>query len=195
MSLFSVERYLRDQLPQFLIRIPTRAQSTSCVGRALCRTDDEAGELGARFGHPRLYDSIDHGWLVKFIKHRIADRRVVRLIQKWLNAGVLEDGKRMQVEEGTPQGGSASPLLSNIYVHYVFDLWVRAWRRKQARGAMIVVRFADDIVLGFQYKSDAERFREKLVQRLRKFRLELHPDKTRLAEFGCYAAVNRQRRG
>jgi group II intron reverse transcriptase/maturase len=142
-----------------------------------------------------FYDSIDHGWLVKFIEHRIADQRVVRLIQKWLNAGVLEDGKRMQVEEGTPQGGSASPLLSNVYLHYVFDLWVRAWRQKQARGDMIVVRFADDIVLGFQYKSDAERFREELVQRLRKFRLELHPDKTRLVEFGCYAAVNRLRRG
>jgi len=119
----------------------------------------------------------------------------VRLIQKWLNAGVLEDGKRMQVAEGTPQGGSASPLLSNVYLHYVFDLWVRAWCRKQVRGDMIVVRFADDIVLGFQYKSEAERFREELVQRLRKFRLELHPDKTRLVEFGCYAAVNRQRRG
>jgi group II intron reverse transcriptase/maturase len=129
-----------------------------------------------------FYDSIDHGWLVKFIEHRIADQRVVRLIQKWLNAGVLEDGKRMQVEEGTPQGGSASPLLSNVYLHYVFDLWVRAWRQKQARGDMIVVRFADDIVLGFQYKSDAERFREELVQRLRKFRLELHPDKTHLGE-------------
>jgi RNA-directed DNA polymerase len=142
-----------------------------------------------------FYDSIDHGWLVKFIEHRIADRRVVRLIQKWLNVGVLEDGKRMQVEEGTPQGGSASPLFSNVYLHYVFDLWVRAWRHKQAPGDMIVVRFADDIVLGFQYKSEAERFRKELVQRLRKFQLELHPDKTRLLEFGCYAAVNRQRRG
>jgi RNA-directed DNA polymerase len=91
-----------------------------------------------------FYDSIDHGWLVKFIEHRIADQRVVRLIQKWLNAGALEDGKRMQVEEGTPQGGSASPLLSNVYLHYVFDLWVRAWRQKQAHGDMIVVRFADD---------------------------------------------------
>jgi RNA-directed DNA polymerase len=93
-----------------------------------------------------FYDSIDHGWLVKFIEHRIADQRVVRLIQKWLNAGVLEDGKRMQVEAGMPQGGSASPLLSNVYLHYVFDLWVRAWRQKQAHGDMIVVRFADDIV-------------------------------------------------
>ena len=142
-----------------------------------------------------FFDSIDHGWLVKFVEHRIADRRVVRLIQKWLNAGVLEDGQRIQVEQGTPQGGSASPLLANVYLHYVFDLWVRAWRRKQARGDMIVVRFADDIVLGFQYKSEAERFWKELVQRLRKFRLELHPGKTRLVEFGRYAADNRQRRG
>ena len=110
-----------------------------------------------------FFDSIDHGWLVKFVEHRIADRRVVRLIQKWLNAGVLEDGKRMRVEEGTPQGSSISPLLANIYLHYAFDLWVRAWRRKYAGGDMIVVRFADDIVLGFQYKSDAERFREELA--------------------------------
>lgn len=142
-----------------------------------------------------FFDSIDHGWLVKFVEHRIADRRVIRLIQKWLNAGVLEDGKRMRVEEGTPQGGSASPLLANIYLHYVFDLWVRAWRRKCARGEMIVVRYADDIVLGFQVKSDAERFRAELTERLAKFALELHPEKTRLLEFGPYAAARRARRG
>ena len=142
-----------------------------------------------------FFDSIDHGWLVKFVEHRIADRRVVRLIQKWLNAGVLEDGKRMRVEEGTPQGSSISPLLANIYLHYAFDLWVRAWRRKYAGGDMIVVRFADDIVLGFQYKSDAERFWKELVERLRKFRLELHPDKTRLLEFGPFAADKRSGRG
>jgi len=142
-----------------------------------------------------FFDSIDHEWLVKFVEHRIADRRVVRLIQKWLNAGVLEDGKRMRMEEGTPQGGSASPLLANIYLHYVFDLWVRVWRQKQARGDMIVVRYADDIVLGFQDRSDAERFWKELTERLRKFRLELHPDKTRLLEFGSYAAENRRRRG
>jgi len=142
-----------------------------------------------------FFDSIDHGWLVKFVEHRIADRRVVRLIQKWLNAGVLEDGKRIQVEAGTPQGGSASPLLANVYLHYVFDLWVRAWRRKQARGDMIVVRFADDIVLGFQYRSEAERFWAELVARMRKFGLELHPDKTRLVEFGRFAADDRNRRG
>src|SRR5437667_3884600 len=141
-----------------------------------------------------FFDAIDHAWLVKFIEHRIADRRVVRLIQKWLNAGVLEDGKRMRVEEGTPQGGSASPLLANIYLHYAFDLWMKAWRRKQASGDVIVVRFADDIVIGFQSKSDAERFWAELIERMRKFRLELHPEKTRLLEFGPFAAENRKRR-
>jgi group II intron reverse transcriptase/maturase len=142
-----------------------------------------------------FFDAIDHGWLVQFVEHRIADRRVVRLIQKWLTAGVLEDGKRMRVEEGTPQGGSASPLLANIYLHYAFDLWVQAWRRTRAHGDVIVVRFADDIVLGFQVKSDAERFWAELIERLRKFRLELHPEKTRLLEFGPHAAENRKRLG
>ena len=112
----------------------------------------------------------------------------MRLIQKWLNAGVLEEGKRTRVEEGTPQGGSASPLLANIYLHYVFDLWVQAWRQKHAHGDVIVVRFADDIVVGFQVKSDAERFWAELAERFRKFHLELHPEKTRLLEFGPYAA-------
>ncbi|HWW93766.1 MAG TPA: group II intron reverse transcriptase/maturase [Vicinamibacteria bacterium] len=142
-----------------------------------------------------FFNAIDHGWLVKFVEHRIADRRVVRLIQKWLNAGVLEDGKRTRAEEGTPQGGSASPLLANLYLHYVFDLWVQVWRRRQARGDMVVVRFADDIVLGFQNQSEAERFREELAERLGKFGLELHPEKTRLLEFGPVAAENRKRRG
>ena len=142
-----------------------------------------------------FFDGISHEWLVKFVEHRIADRRVVRLIQKWLRAGVLEEGKHLRVEEGTPQGGSASPLLANIYLHYVFDLWVQAWRRKRARGDVIVVRFADDIVVGFQVKSDAEQFWAELTERLRKFALELHPDKTRLLEFGPFAVVNRKRRG
>src|SRR5438876_8011742 len=142
-----------------------------------------------------FFDGISHGWLVKFVEHRMADRRVVRLIQKWLNAGVLEDGKHLRMEEGTPQGGSASPLLANVYLHYVFDLWVQAWRRKRARGDVIVVRFADDIVVGFQVKSDAERFWAELTERFRKFALELHPDKTRLLEFGPFAVANRKRRG
>jgi RNA-directed DNA polymerase len=142
-----------------------------------------------------FFDAISHEWLVKFVEHRIADRRVVRLIQKWLNAGVLEDGKRIRTEEGTPQGGSASPLLANVYLHYGFDLWAQAWRRKQACGDMIVVRFADDIVVGFQRKADAVRFWAELMERMRKFSLELHPEKTRLLEFGPFAAENRKRRG
>ena len=142
-----------------------------------------------------FFDTIDHGWLIRFLEHRLADRRVVRLIQKWLNAGVLEEGQRTRVEEGTPQGGSVSPLLANIYLYYVFDLWVQAWRQKRAQGDVIVVRFADDIVLGFQVQSDAERFRGELTERFRKFHLELHPEKTRLLEFGPFAAESRQRRG
>jgi len=142
-----------------------------------------------------FFDAIDHGWLVQFIEHRIADRRVVRVIQKWLNAGVLEEGKRTRAEEGTPQGGSASPLLANIYLHYVFDLWVHAWRRTHAGGDVIVVRYADDIVLGFQNKSDAERFWAELTERFRQCRLELHPEKTRLMEFGPFAANHRKTRG
>ncbi len=142
-----------------------------------------------------FFDGLSHEWLVKFVEHRIADRRVVRLIQKWLNAGVLEDGKRIRSEEGTPQGGSASPLLANVYLHYVFDLWVQAWRRKRAHGDVIIVRFADDIVLGFEEKSDAEQFRGELTERMRKFNLELHPEKTRLLEFGPYAIDSRKWRG
>jgi group II intron reverse transcriptase/maturase len=142
-----------------------------------------------------FFDAISHEWLVKFVEHRIADRRVVRLIQKWLNAGVLEEGKRLRMEEGTPQGGSASPLLANIYLHYVFDLWAHHWRRKRATGDVIIVRFADDIVVGFQHRSDAERFWTELSERFAKFRLELHPEKTRLLEFGPFAIENRKRRG
>ena len=142
-----------------------------------------------------FFDAIDHGWLVKFIEHRIADRRVVRLIQKWLNAGVLEDGTRTRSEEGTPQGGSASPLLANVYLHYVFDLWAQWWRTTQARGDVIVVRYADDFIVGFQHRSEAERFLAELRERFGKFCLELHPDKTRLLEFGPFADENRRRGG
>jgi RNA-directed DNA polymerase len=142
-----------------------------------------------------FFDGISDEWLVKFIEHRIADRRVVRLIQKWLRAGVLQDGKRIRTEEGTPQGGSASPLLANVYLHYVFDLWVQAWRQKHAHGDVIVVRFADDIVVGFHSKANADQFRAELTERMRKFNLELHPEKTRLLEFGPHAIDQRQWRG
>lgn len=142
-----------------------------------------------------FFDAIDRVWLMKFIEHRIADRRVTRLIQKWLNAGVLEEGKRVYSDKGTVQGGSISPLLANIYLHYVFDLWVHHWRQTQSRGDMIVVRFADDFIVGFQYQDEANRFLEELRTRFAKFGLELHSEKTRLIEFGPWAARNRQRRG
>lgn len=141
-----------------------------------------------------FFDTISHEWMVKFIEHRIADRRVVRLIQKWLNAGVLEDGKRTQVDEGTPQGGNVSPLLANLYLHYVFDLWAQHWRQTQAHGDVIIVRYADDFVVGFQAQADAEKFLADLRERFAKFALELHPEKTRLFEFGAFADQNRRQR-
>jgi RNA-directed DNA polymerase len=142
-----------------------------------------------------FFDAIDHGWLVKFVEHRIADKRIVRLIQKWLTAGVLEDGKWSVTEEGTPQGATISPLLANIYLHYVLDLWVQQWRKRTGRGEVIVVRYADDFVLGFQHEADATRFRVELQRRLERFGLEVHPDKTRLLRFGKHAASNRRERG
>jgi RNA-directed DNA polymerase len=141
-----------------------------------------------------FFDAIGHECLVKLVEHRIADRRVVRLIQKWLSAGVLEDGEWTRSDMGTPQGGSVSPLLANIYLHYAFDLWVRDWRR-QAKGDVIVVRFADDITVGFQHEWEARRFWNELRERLAAYGLELHPDKTRLIEFGPFAAPNRKRSG
>ena len=142
-----------------------------------------------------FFDTLEHGWLVKFIEHRVADRRVVRLIQKWLGAGVLEDGKRMRSEIGTVQGGSISPLLANIYLPYVFDLWIEQWRRGKAHGDVIVVRFADDFVVGLERKEDGERFLSELRERLGRFGLELHSEKTRLIEFGRYAEQQRRKRG
>jgi group II intron reverse transcriptase/maturase len=142
-----------------------------------------------------FFDSMSKPRIVQFLQHRVGDRRVVRLVQKWLNAGVLEQGTLTVSEQGTPQGGSASPLLANVYLHYAFDLWIQGWQRKQAHGDMLVVRFADDIVVGFQEKAEAERFRSELEQRLKQFNLELHPTKTRLLEFGRFAAERRQERG
>jgi RNA-directed DNA polymerase len=142
-----------------------------------------------------FFDRVEHGHMEKFVRHRIGDERLVRLILKWLRAGVVEDGKWFETQEGTPQGAVISPLLANLYLHYVLDLWVVAWRKKVARGEMIVVRYADDAVLGFQYREEAERFLKELGERVRKFGLELHPEKTRLIEFGRYAAERREKRG
>jgi group II intron reverse transcriptase/maturase len=142
-----------------------------------------------------FFGQLDRVWLRRFLEHRIADRRVLRLIDKWLAAGVIEDGTWTDTEVGSPQGASISPLLANIYLHYVFDLWADWWRHRHARGQVIVVRWADDFIVGFEHRGDAERFLDELRERLAKFGLELHPDKTRLIEFGRYATGNRAARG
>ena len=142
-----------------------------------------------------FFDNLSHEWAIKFVEHRVADRRILRLIQKWLKAGVSEDGQWSESKVGTPQGAVVSPLLANVYLHHVFDLWIEAWRKKVARGDVIVVRYADDLVVGFESRAEAERFLEEFRERLAKFGLELHAEKTRLIEFGRFAEQNRKRRG
>jgi group II intron reverse transcriptase/maturase len=142
-----------------------------------------------------FFGQLDHSWLRRFLRHRIADERVLRLIDKWLTVGVVEDGQWTECEEGSPQGASVSPLLANIYLHYVLDLWVAWWRDHHAHGEVIIVRWADDFVVGFEDEQDARRFLAELRERFARFGLELHPDKTRLLEFGRHAAWKRRRRG
>lgn len=142
-----------------------------------------------------FFDAVDHSWLLRFVKHRVGDERITRLVGKWLKAGVLEDGQWCASEQGTPQGAVISPLLANIYLHYVFDLWAQQWRRREAKGDMIVVRYADDLVVGFEHEAEARRFWDAMRIRFEQFSLELHGDKTRLLEFGRYAIERRQRNG
>ena len=142
-----------------------------------------------------FFDAVSHDWLIRFVEHRVGDQRVIRLIRKWLKAGVAEDGQVTPGKVGTPQGAVISPLLANIYLHYVFDLWAQQWRQRHAQGDVIMVRYADDIVVGFEHQADAERFWEDMRVRLAEFALTLHPGKTRLIEFGCHAAKNRRARG
>jgi len=142
-----------------------------------------------------FFDHMNHEWTLKFVQHRVTDPRILRLIRKWLQAGVSEDGQWSETKLGTPQGAVISPLLANVYLHYVFDLWIEAWRKKVAQGDVIVARYADDLVVGFENRAEAERFLEQFRERLAKFGLELHPEKTRLIEFGRFAASNRRRRG
>jgi RNA-directed DNA polymerase len=142
-----------------------------------------------------FFDEVNRDWLGRFLEHRIADPRILRLIQKWLKAGVLENGVVIDSEKGTGQGTVISPLLANVYLHYSLDLWAERWRRREATGDMIIVRYADDVVVGFEHESDARRFWDAMRERLQKFSLSLHPDKTRLIEFGRHAAANRKRRG
>lgn len=143
----------------------------------------------------KFFDSVDHEWLLRMIAHRIADPRVLRLIRQWLKAGVLERGEWHEVEQGTPQGAGISPLLANVFLHYVLDLWVHSWRQRAARGRVIIVRFADDFVMGFQCAQDARRMLAALKERMAKFKLRLHEEKTRLIEFGRLPAIDHQRRG
>ena len=140
------------------------------------------------------FDRVSHDWMQRFLEHRMADKRMLALIRKWLKAGVLEHGEWAASEEGTPQGSSISPLLANVYLHYVLDLWAHQWRTRQARGDVIIVRWADDFVVGFQYEADAIRFKEALRDRFQRFALELHPDKTRLIRFGRFAHHHRDKR-
>jgi len=142
-----------------------------------------------------FFDTISQQWLIRFLEHRIGDRRIIRLIQKWLKAGILEDGVVAVSDRGTGQGSVISPLLANIYLHYALDLWAARWRRRTAAGDMIIVRYADDFVIGFQHESDAQRFLNEMRERLREFALSLHPEKTRLIEFGRFAAERRKRHG
>ena len=142
-----------------------------------------------------FFDTISHDWLVEMIEHRIGDSRITTLIQKWLRAGIMEEGQWKRNEDGTPQGGLVSPVLANIYLHYALDLWAQQWRKREARGTMIIVRYADDFVVGFEHRADAERFQGELSARLGKFKLELHEEKTRLIEFGRHAVQDRQQRG
>ncbi len=142
-----------------------------------------------------FFDTVSQDWLIRFVEHRVGDRRIIRLIQKWLKAGVLEEGVVSVSDRGTGQGSVISPLLANIYLHYVLDLWAERWRRREATGDMIIVRYADDVIVGFQHETDARRFLDAMRERLGEFALSLHPEKTRLIEFGRFAAGNRKRRG
>lgn len=142
-----------------------------------------------------FFDNMSQEWLMKFVEYRIADPRILRLIGKWLKAGVSEEGQWQESRVGTPQGAVASPLLANLYLHYAFDLWAKQWREQKAQGDMIIVRYADDIVLGFEHRGEAAAFLKQMGERLREFGLELHPEKTRLIEFGRFAAEDRKGRG
>ena len=143
----------------------------------------------------KFFDTVSQDWLIRFVEHRVGDKRILRLIQKWLKAGVLEDGVVTTSDRGTGQGSVISPLLANVYLYYAFDLWANLWRKREATGEMIIVRYADDIIVGFQHEADARRFWDAMRERLKGFALSLHPDKTRLIEFGRFAAANRKRRG
>ena len=187
----AAERDLRGRLPRVLVWVPTRTRHARCAGCALRRDHQQEGELHTGRRHPIVLRRVSQDWLIRFLEHRIGDRRIIRLIQKWLKAGVLEDGVVTVSDRGTGQGSVISPLLANIYLHYVLDLWAERWRRREATGDMIIVRYADDFIVGFEHESDARRFLDEMRERLEEFALSLHPEKTRLIEFGRFAAERR----
>ena len=186
---------LRGRLSRLFVWVSPGAQPASSAGCVVVCAPEEEGELHSGRRHSRIFRQPRQDWLVQFVEHRVADPRILRLIQKWLNAGVMEEGEWSDTKTGSPQGSVISPLLANIYLHYAFDLWVNVWRKKWAHGEVAVIRYADDVILGFQHQTDADRFLENLKERLGKFGLELHPDKTRRIEFGRFAEQNRERRG
>ena len=165
------------------------------AGRIFRRRTDGRGRWRSCRNPKLLSNSVSQDWIVKFVEHRVGDKRIVRLIRKWLKAGILEDGTVTVSDRGTGQGSVISPLLANIYLHYVLDLWAERWRRHEATGDMIIVRYADDVVVGFEREADANRFLEAIRTRFVEFALSLHPDKTCLMEFGRLAAARRRRRG
>src|SRR5205809_877660 len=142
-----------------------------------------------------FFDAMAHSWIIRFLEHRIADKRILRLITKWLKVGIVEDGRVTRSERGAPQGAVISPILANVYLHYVYDLWVHRWRRTRPTGDVVVIRYADDTIVGFQHEHEAQAFLDDLKERMRKFELALHPDKTRLIRFGRHAAKQREKRG
>src|SRR5258706_16065170 len=186
--------HLRGRFPRLFVWIPTGARSARCAGRSPRRDLPEASELGARSDIQGFFDAMAHSWTIRFLEHRIADKRILRLIAKWLKVGITEDGRVTRSERGTPQGAVISPILANVYLHYVYDLWTHRWRRK-ATGDVIVIRYADDTIVGFQHEHEAKAFLRDLHERMREFELALHPAKTRLIRFGRYAAKQREEHG
>ena len=187
---------LRGRLSGLFVWVSAGAQPAPGAGCAECGDRPEEKVNWILDADIRgFFDNLDKDWLVQFVEHRVADPRILRLIQKWLNAGVMEEGEWSNTKTGSPQGSVISPLLANIYLHYAFDLWVNVWRKKWAHGEVAVIRYADDVILGFQHQTDADRFLENLKERVGMFGLELHPDKTRRIEFGRFAEQNRERRG
>ena len=189
------QRDLRGRLPRVLVRIRPGRSTHNALDALAVEIDSTKVNWIIDADVRSFFDELSQQWLVRFLEHRIGDRRIIRLIQKWLKVGILEDGIVTVSDRGTGQGAVISPLLANIYLHYVLDLWAARWRRREATGDMIIVRYADDYIVGFQHEVDARRFLDEMRARMQEFALTLHPDKTRLIEFGRHAAANRKQRG